>query len=204
MKYEWNLLFAIACALIGYLLGNFQTSLLISKRFYREDVRKHGSGNAGTTNMIRVFGVKPGVWTFVGDFLKGLLAVVIGRAIMGNLGGYIAAGFAVIGHCWPVFAGFHGGKGVATSLGIAWMIYPVGGLITTVVALVLFLLFRTISICSLLGTSVFVLTVVIFRAYDYAMLILSVFLLAVVLWRHRENIKRLVRGEEGPLKSKKS
>lgn len=203
MRYEWNYLFAAACALIGYALGNFQTSLLISKRYFREDVRNHGSGNAGTTNMIRVFGLKPGIWTFAGDFLKGIAAVAVGRSLMGNLGGYIAAAFAVIGHCWPVFEKFRGGKGVATSFGIAWMIFPAGGLVAAIVAIVLFLLFRTISVCSLIATASFVVTALIFRLYDPALIVLSVLLVTLVYWRHKENIRRLLNGEEGPLKKNK-
>ena len=116
LGYAWNPLLALAVAAAGYVLGNFQTAILISKRAFHDDVREHGSGNAGTTNMIRVFGMKPGIVTFIGDCAKAIAGVLLGRLIMGTLGGYIAGLFVIVGHCWPVFAGFRGGKGVASSL----------------------------------------------------------------------------------------
>ena len=108
---------AVLCAVIGYLLGDIQTAVLISKRVYRDDVRKYGSHNAGSTNMTRVFGLRPGVATFVGDFLKAVLAYWAGYFLMGKTGSYIASFCAVLGHCYPAFAGFKGGKAVASTCG---------------------------------------------------------------------------------------
>ena len=196
LGYEWNTLFALACALSGYLLGNIQTAIIISKRAFHDDVREHGSGNAGATNMLRVFGVKPGILTFVGDLTKGILGVLAGRLLMGELGGYIAALFVVLGHCYPVFAGFRGGKGVAASLGIAWMVFPLGAAITTAAAEVIGLVSRRISLCSLSGIAVFFITTLIFRMPDRALVILTGLMLVIVYVRHKDNIRRLLHGEE--------
>ena len=103
----------LACAALGYLLGNVQFAVIISRLKYKDDVRNHGSGNAGSTNMLRVFGLSSGLITFLGDLLKGILGVLIGRWIAGEVGGYICALFVVLGHDFPVFLRFKGGKGVA-------------------------------------------------------------------------------------------
>ena len=196
MTHEANVFFIIACAFVGYLFGNFQTAVVISRRFFREDVRRHGSGNAGTSNMIRVFGIVPGLFTFAGDFLKGVLAVAIGRAIMGRDGGFIAGAFVVIGHCWPVFFRFKGGKGVATSLAVIFMNYPLAGLIGFIIGLIVFFLTRKFSLMSLVGTTLTLVMTVLFKSYDTRLLILIVFLAVLIFLRHRENIGRLIRGEE--------
>ncbi len=103
-------------AIAAYLLGNVQFAIILSKWKYHDDVRKHGSGNAGSTNMLRVFGLKPGLLTFAGDFCKGVLAVLLGRLVAGERGSYVAALFVVLGHDFPVFLQFKGGKGVASNL----------------------------------------------------------------------------------------
>lgn len=196
VQYEFNLLFAAACALVGYICGNLQTSILISKRFYHDDVRAHGSGNAGSTNMVRVFGLKPGAITFVGDFLKAVAAVLLGRLLMGTLGGYISAFCAVLGHCFPALAGFRGGKGVASSYAIAWMSFPLGAAITTAAVAIVLLLSKKVSLGSLSGMLVFLLTTVIFCRADVALIVLALALTVLVYLRHTDNIRRLLHGEE--------
>lgn len=196
LGYAWNPLLALAAAAAGYVLGNFQTAILISKRAFHDDVREHGSGNAGTTNMIRVFGMKPGIVTFIGDCAKAIAGVLLGRLIMGTLGGYIAGLFVIVGHCWPVFAGFRGGKGVASSLGIAWMTFPLGAAITTAAAVITFLFSRKISLCSLIGTAVLFVSVLIFRFSDLALVLLAAMIVLLVYVRHKENICRLIHGGE--------
>ena len=107
---------ALACllpAVIGYLLGSINTAVLISKTFYREDIRTKGSGNAGSTNMMRNYGRGASVATLIGDMLKTVISVGIGALLAAEAGMYIAGLFSVIGHVFPVFFGFRGGKGVA-------------------------------------------------------------------------------------------
>lgn len=198
---DFRVLAALLAAAIGYLLGNVQTSILISKFYFHDDVRGHGSGNAGSTNMLRVFGLGPGALTFIGDFTKAIAAVLLGRLIMGTLGGYIAGLFAVIGHCWPVFAGFRGGKGVASTVGIGIIVFPLGGIAAIVVGALLVLITKRVSVMSLSGVLAFLIMVLIFRLENLALVILTVLLFLLVYLRHIDNIKRLIRGEEKPLRN---
>jgi glycerol-3-phosphate acyltransferase PlsY len=198
---DFQVLAALLAAAIGYLLGNVQTSILISKFYFHDDVRGHGSGNAGSTNMLRVFGLRPGALTFIGDFSKAIIAVLLGRLVMGVLGGYIAGLFVVIGHCWPVFAGFRGGKGVASTVGIGIMVFPLGGVAAIVVGALLVLFTRRVSLMSLSGVLAFLIMVLIFRLDNLALVILTVLLFVLVYVRHIDNIKRLIKGEEKPLRN---
>ncbi len=187
---------AAACALAGYLLGNIETAIIVSKAFYHDDVRNHGSGNAGSTNMLRVYGKWPGVVTFAGDFLKAVLGVLAGRFLLGTLGGYIGGFFVVIGHCWPAFSGFRGGKGVASSCGLAFMTFPLGAAVSLGIGLLLLWRTKKVSIMSLSAILLFFLSVLFFRIADTALVILSALLVIVVYIRHIDNIRRLLRGEE--------
>lgn len=195
-QYSFNMWLCLASAAVGYLCGNLQTAILISKRYYHDDVRGHGSGNAGSTNMVRVFGFKPGVVTFLGDFCKAIAAVLLGRLLMGTLGGYVSALFAVLGHCYPAFAGFRGGKGVASSFAIAWMTFPLGAAITTVVAALVLAVTKKVSLVSLSGILVFLIATLILRFSDTALVVLAALLTAIVYFRHIDNIRRLLHNEE--------
>lgn len=195
---EFKLIY-LTCILAGYLIGNLQTAVFLSKYRYHNDVRQHGSGNAGTTNMLRVFGMKPGVFTFLGDFAKGILAILIGRLIAGETGAYIAGFFAVIGHDFPAIFGFKGGKGVATSMGIAWMIDPLFGAAATVIGFIIIYLSQMVSLGSLVGFTSFVALVAVFRADETLKIILAASLFAMMVIRHIENISRLIKGTESKL-----
>ena len=195
-QYSFNMLLCLASAAVGYLCGNLQTAILISKRYYHDDVRGHGSGNAGSTNMVRVFGFKPGIVTFLSDFCKAIAAVLLGRLLMGTLGGYVSALFAVLGHCYPAFAGFRGGKGVASSFAIAWMTFPLGAAITTVVAALVLAVTKKVSLVSLSGVLVFLIATLVFRFSDIALVVLAALLTAIVYLRHTDNIRRLLHNEE--------
>ena len=192
---EYSVLGLLLAGLAGYLLGNFQTAIVLSKLLFHDDVRNHGSGNAGSTNMVRVFGFRMGLVTFIGDFLKAVLAILLGRLLAGTIGGYMGGLFVVVGHCWPVFAGFRGGKGIASSFAVAWMCYPLGGLITTVAAALLFLSTRQVSVMSLGGMLVFFLCTIIFKQ-NPLLITLTVIILLITFTRHMSNIKRLLQGKE--------
>jgi glycerol-3-phosphate acyltransferase PlsY len=192
------------CAITGYLLGNFQTSVLISRLIFKDDVRIKGSGNAGTTNMLRVFGLKPGAFTFVGDLLKGIAAVLIGRAFAAETGGYISGLFAVLGHDYPALFGFRGGKGVASTLGIAWIVSPVLAAVTTVVGAILITATKMVSLGSLIGITVFFILSIVFSHQNIIFVIFVSILWILIMLRHRENIIRIVKGEESKLIKKRT
>lgn len=192
-------LLAFACAAIGYLLGNIQTAIIISKSFYHDDVRNHGSGNAGSTNMIRVFGLKPGAITFAGDFLKSVASILVGRFLFGSLGGYIAGFMTVLGHCYPAFVHFRGGKGVASSIGLAFMVNPLGAAFSVAIGAIVFSITKRVSVASLLSILLFFISVLILKGADIALVVTTGFIVILVYIRHIENIRRLIRGEEAKL-----
>lgn len=198
----------IFIALFGYLLGSIPTGLLLTKFFSKVDPRKSGSKNIGATNIFRTAGKRLGVLTLIGDILKGMIPVMIAFSLVtSNKWGvpfdyWIAlAGLSpILGHIFPIFLGFKGGKGVATALGIYFFIS------TTAVILEAFLFFiivwkwRFIS----LGSIVCVVTIPILIALltdSRAYFILSIVIAALILYRHQSNISRLLQGTENKWKA---
>mgnify|MGYP005757931135 FL=1 len=209
----------ILIAIIAYAIGSINFSVILSKKMAGFDVREKGSGNAGTTNMLRSVGKKAAALTLVCDILKGVVAVLI-AIFLGNIINGInkelllqIAGIAVVlGHTFPIFFGFKGGKGVATSLGILlisnWQI----GLICLVFALVLMVLTKMVSVGSCAAAVLFpVLTLFINDNYTVltegkngsSYFIYSVILAIIVLYNHRSNIKRIFNGTENKISFKK-
>ena len=198
--FSLNVWTVIACVVIGYLLGNIQTAIIVSRAYYHDDIRNHGSGNAGSTNMVRVYGYGPGAITFAGDFIKAFLGVLLGQLIAGQIGGYIAGLFVVVGHCWPAFDGFRGGKGVASSYSIAIFTFPLGALGAILIGGVILLTNKKMSIMSLAVMVLFFLSTLIFQLNNLPLVILAGLLMIVVFVRHAENIRRLIHGEEQRLR----
>lgn len=193
----------IAVILIGYGLGNFATSYILGKAFKKTDIRMHGSGNAGATNALRVFGVKLAAATFVIDAFKGVLAVIIGRLILGDIGGLIGGVFVVVGHNWPVILKFKGGKGIASTIGVVLTINYQIALICIVVGLVLVIITKYVSLGSITAMSLLpILVVVMVKPFDVNFFIFAVILTAMAIYRHRSNIKRLIDGNESKLGQK--
>lgn len=192
--------------LVSYILGSISTSYIIAKKFAGVDIRTQGSGNAGSTNVLRTLGKKAGALTFVGDFLKGSLAVFISKIIAKKYGiddlsaGYLAAAFVVLGHNYPVFLGFKGGKGVATSLGSMITLNPIIASICFVVFLIVVFFTRYISLGSILGISISPFIMIILK--NKQAFFITLFLTAVTIISHRENIKRLINGTERKLGQK--
>lgn len=203
-------------AVIAYLIGSINFSVLISKKVAGFDVREKGSGNAGSTNMLRSVGKGAALLTLICDIMKGVIAILIalglGSIIKGAESALLVqiAGIAVvIGHTFPVFFGFKGGKGVATSLGILLMTNWQIGLICLVFALVLIALTQMVSLGSCSAAILFpVLALFIKENYittgGGSYFIYSVILAIIVLYNHRENIKRMLAGKENKLSFKKS
>jgi glycerol-3-phosphate acyltransferase PlsY len=205
IEYQMATVIIVILGAVAYLLGSIPSAVWIGKSFYGVDVREHGSGNAGTTNVLRVLGAKAALPVFVVDTLKGLLAVLTvylipevdhSTEIFGIV--KIAYGLlAVIGHMYPVFAGFRGGKGVATTLGIAIAIQPLGALIALGVFIVVFAATRYVSLSSLCAGLSFPLVAVFLL--DEQMLSVRIFVALVcflLFYTHRKNIQRLINGVE--------
>ena len=205
----------IIVAIIAYFLGSISFSVIFSKKFAGIDVREKGSGNAGTTNVLRTVGKKVAALTLICDILKGVVAVLIGvivAKIINNVDGALIvqiAGIAVvIGHTFPIFFGFKGGKGVATSIGVLLVTNWQIGLICIVFALTIIVLTRMVSAGSVLAAVLFpILTL--FIGKDYFIIkgsyfVFSVIMAVIVMFNHRSNIKRILSGTENKLSFKKT
>lgn len=199
------------CLIIGYVCGLFQTSYIIGK-LHKTDIREHGSGNAGTTNALRTFGKKAGALTLLGDLMKCIIAILLVRLIFGRtessvmplLSVYAAAG-CILGHNFPVYLNFRGGKGVAASVGFVlafdWRIFLIGA----VVFFALFFLTHYVSLCSLSAYITALIVMVILgergaysmdRSHTLEMYGVMAALTILAFYKHRENIKRLIQGNE--------
>lgn len=190
--------------LISYLLGSVSFSILIAKWVKGIDIRNYGSGNAGATNTLRVLGKGPGIVVFLLDIAKGVVAVILGRYVAGGDWGPVLCGLAAIaGHNWPVWFGFKGGKGIATTIGVMATLAIVPALIAGAVAIASIAITRFVS----LGSLIFALLLPIFiwnfgdQPHTYVWASLVVCLLAFV--RHRTNIVKLLQGKENKLGARK-
>jgi glycerol-3-phosphate acyltransferase PlsY len=186
----------------AYLAGAIPFGLVIGKIFYGVDLFALGSKSMGATNAFRILGWKAGLWVFVGDFFKGLLVTLFAGLILPEAP-WVQAGvavFAVFGHSWSVFAGFRGGRGVATAFGAVWVIYPIAGLAGGIVSISIVVVLRYVSLGSLMGT----LAAVLVGAVLYLSglwrspwgLIFMGPTAALIIWQHRPNIGRLATGTE--------
>lgn len=189
----------IIIALISYLLGNITGSYILSKLFFKEDIREKGSGNAGTTNMVRTYGMLPGVFTLLIDFAKGFFALLIASKIDPNLGPYIAGVFVVLGHVWPVFLKFKGGKGMATSGGIFLFLAPKLLVMALILIVIVCLVFKIMSLASLIAAVFIPVASLIMYPENKPMFIMSLILCVLVFYSHRSNIKRIIEGNENKL-----
>ena len=189
--------------IVGYLLGSLSVSVILSRRLLGSDVRSHGSGNAGATNMARVYGMKAGVMTLVGDMLKALIAMWFGNLLLGD-NGLAAAGIAcIVGHCFPVFHNFKGGKGIsvgaAIGLAIDWRVF----LFIVVVFFIAALLTKKVSFGSLCASVSIIIACLLFHV-STPKLILAAFAMVLAIYQHRANIQRLRDGTEADFKAAKT
>lgn len=198
------------CSLLAYLIGSIPTAVWVGKKFYRIDIREHGSKNAGATNTFRILGKKPGKVVLLIDVLKGILVIQI-PAIFIHFHFFVApnslpqleicaALSAVFGHVFPIFAQFRGGKGVATSLGVVVGMLPVAALICILIFLSVFLLFQYVSLGAIIASLAFPL-IVKFIIGETSLWYqgFSVLLSLMVIWAHRKNISRLLQGQENKM-----
>ena len=200
-----KLLSYAAIALGAYLIGSISPALIISRLVEKTDVRKYGSGNAGATNMVRNFGWLPGLATFALDMLKGATAVLLGKWAGGEMGEAVAAVAAVLGHSYPIYYGFRGGKGVSTSMGAMLAIVPLHSLVVYAIAILVVVLTGIVSIGSLLGFTLELLMVLlVFPNLVGLPIKIAMGILTVLTFiGHRGNIKRLLNGTENKIIGKK-
>ena len=185
----------VLCIILGYLLGSVSVSILISKYFFHDDVRGHGSGNAGATNVARVFGLQAGFLTFLGDCLKSVLAMWLGALLAGDTGLALAGAACLIGHCFPVFFRFRGGKavsaGAAVGLMLDWRLF----LISIAVFLIVAFLFKIASVASMSAAIAQAAGAFLFTN-SLLLILLAIFAAILVVFMHRSNIRRLIAGQE--------
>ncbi|MGM8216252.1 glycerol-3-phosphate 1-O-acyltransferase PlsY [Bacillaceae bacterium W0354] len=185
-------------AIIAYLFGSIPFALVIGKVFYQTDIREHGSGNLGGTNTFRVLGKKAGLIVSILDILKGTAPVIIVLYFQPELQPLIVGAFAVLGHTYPLFAKFRGGKAVATSGGVLLGVSPLLFLILVLSFFTFLKLFKYVSLSSMLTGVVAVITSVIMQ--DIGLIIVTIFLATFVIYRHRDNIKRIKNKTEPKIK----
>lgn len=198
----YNLKILLPLVIMSYLIGNISSSVIIGRKYKDVDVREHGSGNAGATNAIRVLGKKIGAVVFVMDVLKGVIPSAIGLYFGGIEIGFVCGVCAVVGHIFPIFLKFKGGKGVATSLGVGLVLNPIYALIGLLIFVAIVFKTKYVSLGSVLGTITFPI-LQIFTTDNAIVMIFSGLLGLLVLFSHRENIKRLVKGTESKFGSDK-
>ena len=190
----------VIIGIISYLIGSFSSAFFLGKAIKKIDIRVHGSGNSGTTNAIRVMGFRMGVLTFLIDFAKGAIAVLIGFYSEGYNGGLLGGICAVLGHDYPIYIRFKGGKGVATSIGaLAILDFPMA-LISVIIGLIVGFFTKYVS----LGSIVFFvlnpfISIIINNPNNRYLTLTTVFLGLLGICRHKSNIERLIRGNENKI-----
>lgn len=205
----------IIVTIIAYLLGSISFSVIISKKMAGFDVRERGSGNAGTTNVLRTVGKKASIITLICDVLKGVVAILVAyiaglilkdsvdKALLIQLAGLAV----IIGHTFPIFFGFKGGKGIATALGVLLITNWNIGLICLVFALVLMIITKMVSLGSLAAAVLFPILIIFMPHTSYLVdgnyIIYGILVAALVIFNHRANVKRLLTGTENKIDFKK-
>ncbi len=208
------ILCSVACAIMSYLLGSLSFAIIISKGVYKKDIRTFGSGNAGMTNILRTFGKKAAIATFAGDIGKGVVAVILSKVIFESFtdvlpiyGAYIGTFFAVLGHIFPLYFGFKGGKAVSVGIGTIFAIEPIIALFMIVVFFIAFAFSKMVSLGSICGALAYpILTFLYFynTGENYIITTICAAIMgALVVFLHRQNISRIINGTEYRFMQKK-
>lgn len=194
----------VVLILIAYLLGSIPSGLWIGKYFYKINLREHGSGNTGTTNTFRIIGPKAGTITFILDFLKGaiatLLPIFFGVTALSPL---VIGFFAIIGHTFPIFAHFKGGKAVATTAGVLMAFAPLYLLFLLALFILILYLFSmisfasvTVAILALISLAIFPACHFLIQSYDFLFTIMIILMAGMIIFRHKDNIDRIIHKKE--------
>lgn len=210
--------FVVITMVASYLLGSINSAIVISKLIYRDDVRKHGSGNAGMTNMLRTYGGKAALLTLFGDMLKTAIAVFIAGALLGfrysygvsyNDGYcYMAGLFAVLGHIFPIYYGFKGGKGVLVTATMGLIVSPIPFLIVLTIFVIVVAVSKYVSLGSVIGAILYPIILngycqVFFGATPGIMMLCVILLAIIIVFCHRANLERISNRTENKLSFKK-
>lgn len=190
----------VLVCVVSYLIGCFSSGYIIGKHFLKIDIRGHGSGNSGATNAVRVMGKKLGIITFLLDFIKGIVAVLLGSVLLGEIGRLYAALFVIIGHNWPFYLKFKGGKGVSSSIGVlAILNFPVA-LISVIIGVTVGGISKFVSLGSI---AFFIIVPIITFLRDgtdnMRFFILTILIGIIGIYRHKDNIQRLIHGTENKI-----
>lgn len=183
---------------MGYLVGSVPFSYMTGKLLGKIDIRNYGSGNSGSTNVLRTLGKKAGAIAFVGDFLKGFLIMFIIKHMFSMDIALLSSAFGILGHCYPIFLKFKGGKGVATSAGTVIASYPIAAIPLFLTFLIVFKCTKIVSLSSICASLALPLSaLVLIKENNF--LLYSLAISVFVIYRHRSNIQRLLKGEESKL-----
>ncbi len=195
------------CAALGYFLGSINFAVVISRVKFHDDVRNHGSGNAGATNMMRTYGKGAGIATLGGDILKAVVTVLIARLLVGEVWAYLAGMCCVLGHAFPCYYRFKGGKGVAVTAAVALILEPLAFLCLLAIFALIVGFTKYVSLGSVMSALIYPLilhNIVSSRYGGSDLRLVFVFVICfLVVWLHRENIKRLLEGKENKINLKK-
>ncbi len=194
--------FALLCAIVPYLIGSINPAIIFSRIFFHDDIRTHGSGNAGATNTLRTYGKKMSAAVLGCDILKALISVGFGWLMMGHsFGGAIAGFFVILGHMFPIYYKFKGGKGVACAAAVVLMMSPLSFLFCLLVFVIIVLGTKFVSLASIIGIGLYPLFVRAFVTPDRqgAIGLFAVLIAVFVIFMHRANMKRLINGEESKI-----
>ena len=221
LGFEWGtpvfFLAMVLCVVVPYLIGSINFAVVFSKFMHHDDVREHGSGNAGSTNMLRTYGMKAAVFTFLGDFLKGVISTLLGFLILPYYTGfaYISALACMLGHAFPIYYGFKGGKCVATFAGALLVLNPMVWILLLLTFVLIVYLSRYVSLASVICAAAFPLLSNIMpfitvttesgpvAAVPPAGIIAAVLMGVLIIVLHRANIVRLWQGKESKISFKK-
>lgn len=201
----------IVGVIVAYLIGSIPTAIWIGKWFYSKDIREYGSGNAGATNTFRILGVKPGIFVLLFDAFKGWAVVKMGVYFISDLGNenwaliysYILSIMAIVGHVLPIFAGFRGGKGVASLIGVLAALFPYILMLVLAVFIISLLLTRYVSLSSIIAALSFPIIVVSFYPDNIYYIVYAEIIAIFIPITHRKNIKRLLLRQEKRIYFKK-
>lgn len=187
----------ISILFLSYLIGSISFALVVGKLFYKTDIRGYGSGNLGATNVYRVLGKKAGLIVAIADLLKGTFACLLPQMFNSTVSPIICGLLAILGHVFPVFAGFKGGKAVATATGVLLFLTPLGTLTGFVIFILTLILSKYVSLSSMLaGIAIFIYSLIF---EDKVIIALSLFISVLVIILHRQNIKRIIKGTENKI-----